>query len=93
VEMRPSRTCSAARPPRAMHVMSSICSIVISMFSLGRYCAKPSAAVPRGTIDTCIGDAGSQLHACRKQGQAQLSTHARVSEVDNLHVRRSGVEP
>ena len=53
MEMRPSMMCSAARPPRAMAVMSLICSVVISRFSLGRYCAKPSAALPRGTILTC----------------------------------------
>ena len=53
VEILPSMTCSAARPPRAMQVMSSICSTVISMFSEGRYCAKPSAADPRGTMLTC----------------------------------------
>ena len=48
----PTPTCSAARPPSAMAIMSSICWVVISRFSLGRYWAKPRAALPRGTIDT-----------------------------------------
>ena len=42
------------------------CSVVTSMFSLGRYCAKPSAAEPRGTMDTCGGGAGG--HATRLAG-------------------------
>lgn len=50
-------TCSAARPPSAMQIMSFICSVVISTFSLGRYCANPSAAEPRGTMETCAGAA------------------------------------
>jgi hypothetical protein len=45
-------TCSAARPPSVIHVISRSCSLVISKFSFGKYCAKPNAAVPRGTIDT-----------------------------------------
>lgn len=35
-----------------MQIMSSICSVLISRFSFGRYCAKPSAAEPRGTMLT-----------------------------------------
>lgn len=45
-------TCSAARPPRVMHVISKSCSFVMRRFSLGTYWANPSAAVPLGTIVT-----------------------------------------
>ena len=48
----PPLTCSDALPPNMAHTLSSSCSLVISMFSLGRYCAKPSVLVPRGTMDT-----------------------------------------
>ena len=65
MEILPSRTCSAARPPSAMHVMSAICAVVISRFSLGRYCAKPSAALPRGTMLTCAHPA-LRWSACKK---------------------------
>ncbi len=44
VEMLPSMSCSEARPPRAMHIMSVIWAVVIKTFSLGRYWAKPKAA-------------------------------------------------
>lgn len=52
VVMRPSMICSAALPPKAMQIMSCICSVDISRFSLGRYCANPRAAEPRGTMLT-----------------------------------------
>ena len=65
VEILPRRTCSAARPPRAMQVMSRICSVVMSRFSLGRYCAKPSAADPRGTMLTWRHMHRPAQHVCR----------------------------
>lgn len=58
-------TCSAARPPRVMQVISKSCSLVINRFSLGTYWANPSAAVPRGTIVTL-----SKGSACSKNQPA-----------------------
>jgi hypothetical protein len=46
------RTSSAARPARAMQIMSLIWASVRKATSLGRYCAKPSAPPPRGTMVT-----------------------------------------
>ena len=59
----PSITSSAALPPKVMHIMSVSCCVVARRFSLGRYCAKPSAAEPRGTMDTLSrGSACSRNH-------------------------------
>lgn len=58
-------TCSAALPPSVMQVISKSCSLVIKRFSLGTYWAKPSAAVPRGTIVTL-----SKGSACSKNQPA-----------------------
>ena len=52
------KTCSAARPPSVMQMRSSSCSVVMSRFSLGRYCANPSVDAPRGTMLTL--SSGSQ---------------------------------
>mmetsp|Transcript_6568 Transcript_6568/g.19588 ORF Transcript_6568/g.19588 Transcript_6568/m.19588 type:complete len:225 (-) Transcript_6568:2280-2954(-) len=52
VEILPSMTSSAARPPSVMHIMSFNCSVVAKTFSLGRYWAKPKAAEPLGTMET-----------------------------------------
>ena len=46
------------QPPHTPVSHPPTCSVVISMFSLGRYWAKPRAADPRGTIDTCGGRVG-----------------------------------
>jgi hypothetical protein len=43
---------SAARPASVMHTISMIWSRVRKNTSLGRYCAKPSAPDPRGTMVT-----------------------------------------
>ena len=48
----PKKRISAMRPPSIMHIVSIICSRVYSFRSFGTYCAYPSAAIPRGTIDT-----------------------------------------
>lgn len=58
-------TCSAARPPSVMQVISNSCSLVIRRFSLGTYWANPRAAVPRGTIVTL-----SKGSACSKNQPA-----------------------
>lgn len=58
-------TCSEARPPRVMQVISKSCSLVNNRFSLGTYWANPSAAVPRGTIVTL-----SKGSACSKNQPA-----------------------
>lgn len=44
---------SATLPPRAMHILSSSCSLVNRYCSRGRICANPSAAFVRGAMDTC----------------------------------------
>ena len=63
VEIFPSMTCSAARPPSVMHIISISCCVVARRFSFGRYCAKPRAAEPRGTMDTLSkGSACSKNH-------------------------------
>ena len=52
VEIFPSMTSSAARPPSVMHIMSLNCSVVAKTFSFGRYWANPKAAEPLGTMET-----------------------------------------
>mmetsp|Transcript_4972 Transcript_4972/g.16657 ORF Transcript_4972/g.16657 Transcript_4972/m.16657 type:complete len:296 (+) Transcript_4972:792-1679(+) len=59
--MRPKKMRSAMRPPSIMHMVSSICALVESFSSFGTNWANPSAAVPRGTMDTLrSGDACSR---------------------------------
>mmetsp|Transcript_27082 Transcript_27082/g.65349 ORF Transcript_27082/g.65349 Transcript_27082/m.65349 type:complete len:248 (+) Transcript_27082:1045-1788(+) len=61
--MLPKKSFSAMRPPSIMHIVSTICSLVWSLRSFGTYCAYPSAAIPRGTIDTLSSGAA----CCRNQ--------------------------
>lgn len=57
---RRGRAHPAYHPPANPHpTPPPTCSVVTSMFSLGRYWAKPRAAEPRGTMDTCGGRGGS----------------------------------
>ena len=51
VDIFPKTTCSAARPPKAAHISSNICSVVVRERSSGRYHAAPNER-PRGTIVT-----------------------------------------
>ena len=60
-------SCSVAQPPRAMHAISKNCSFVKRRLSLGTCLAKPSAAVPLGTILTF-----SKGSACSKN-QPQIA--------------------
>mmetsp|Transcript_46276 Transcript_46276/g.130847 ORF Transcript_46276/g.130847 Transcript_46276/m.130847 type:complete len:211 (+) Transcript_46276:876-1508(+) len=50
--MWPTKSSSAARPPRATAILSSTASLENRLISFGRYCAKPSAPLLRGTIET-----------------------------------------
>ena len=47
----PNINCSAALPPRAEHISSKICSVVVILLSSGRYQAAPRDC-PLGTIVT-----------------------------------------
>mmetsp|Transcript_84434 Transcript_84434/g.243736 ORF Transcript_84434/g.243736 Transcript_84434/m.243736 type:complete len:294 (+) Transcript_84434:945-1826(+) len=52
VEIFPTRSSSAARPPKLTAILSKITSFEKRLISLGRYWAKPSAPLDRGTMDT-----------------------------------------
>mmetsp|Transcript_23968 Transcript_23968/g.41944 ORF Transcript_23968/g.41944 Transcript_23968/m.41944 type:complete len:239 (+) Transcript_23968:533-1249(+) len=52
VEILPTKSSSAARPARATAILSWMASCGNSMISSGKYCAKPSAPLLRGTIET-----------------------------------------
>ena len=51
VEILPKMICSAARPPKAAHISSRICSVVVILLSSGKYQAAPNER-PLGTIVT-----------------------------------------
>ncbi len=53
VEICPTNSSSAARPPKVAHISSSICSLVVICRSSGKYQAAPKAR-PRGTMVTLI---------------------------------------
>mmetsp|Transcript_11763 Transcript_11763/g.22583 ORF Transcript_11763/g.22583 Transcript_11763/m.22583 type:complete len:227 (-) Transcript_11763:238-918(-) len=59
----PKKTCSAARPAKAMHTISMICSRLRKKTSLGRYWANPKAPLVRGIMVTFSkGSACSKNH-------------------------------
>mmetsp|Transcript_44601 Transcript_44601/g.135227 ORF Transcript_44601/g.135227 Transcript_44601/m.135227 type:complete len:293 (+) Transcript_44601:371-1249(+) len=52
VEILPTNSSSAARPPRDTAILSKMASFEKRLISPGKYCAKPNAPLLRGTIDT-----------------------------------------
>mmetsp|Transcript_123330 Transcript_123330/g.348485 ORF Transcript_123330/g.348485 Transcript_123330/m.348485 type:complete len:300 (+) Transcript_123330:769-1668(+) len=52
VEMRPTKSSSAARPPKDTAILSRMASFEYRLISSGKYCAKPRAPLLRGTMET-----------------------------------------
>mmetsp|Transcript_125654 Transcript_125654/g.351911 ORF Transcript_125654/g.351911 Transcript_125654/m.351911 type:complete len:229 (+) Transcript_125654:513-1199(+) len=52
VEILPTNSSSAARPPKATAILSRMASCEKRLISPGKYCAKPNAPLLLGTMDT-----------------------------------------
>jgi hypothetical protein len=92
----PAPTCSAALPPSMAQILSSICSLVSSRFSLGRYCAKPSAALPRGTMLTCATGRGGGVRQVDTQcssvpcSRGQQHDHQHCTDNSSMQHKAAG---